>query len=271
VMVDSSQIEQVILNLALNARDAMPKGGKLTIETANVDLDESYAQTRVDLRPGPYVMLAVSDTGTGMSPEVVARIFEPFFTTKTVGKGTGLGLSTVHGIVKQSGGHVEVYTEPGRGSTFKVYLPRVRAGAAAPRAPRSEPEHDSGNECILLVENEDLVRGVLQESLQLRGYKVIVAADGNEAIAICERGDPPIDLLVTDVVMPVMSGPELVARLAAIRPELRVLFISGFPDRALVHQGLRGVGTSFLQKPFSPDALTRTVRAVLDEPRKKAA
>ena len=271
VMVDSGQIEQVILNLVLNARDAMPKGGKLTIETANVDMDESDVQSRVGLRPGPYIMLAVSDTGVGMTPEVVARVFEPFFTTKAVGRGTGLGLSTVHGIVKQSGGHVEIYTEPGRGSTFKVYLPRVRAGAAAARAPRIEPERDSGSECILLVENEDLVRGVIQESLQLRGYRVIVAADGNEAIAICQRADPPIDLLVTDVIMPVMSGPELVGRLAAIRPELRVLFISGFPDRALVHQGLRGVGTSFLQKPFSPDALARTVRAVLDEPRKKAA
>ena len=249
----------------------MPQGGKLTIETANVELDEAYAQNRIEVKPGPYVMLAVTDTGIGMSPEVAARIFEPFFTTKEAGKGTGLGLSTVHGIVKQSGGHIEVYSEPGQGTTFKVYLPRAQGAAEIPSSRRNVTDLHKGSETILLVENEETVRAVVRESLELLGYRVIEARDGVEAIAVCERKDQPIDLLITDVVMPRLNGPELVERLASVRPGLHVLFISGFADHALVHQGLRGGGTAFLQKPFTPDVLARNVRAVLEQPRREAA
>jgi PAS domain S-box-containing protein len=271
VMADPGQIEQVLMNLVVNARDAMPKGGKLTIETANVELDQAYAASRMDVKPGPYVLLAVTDTGTGMSPEIAARVFEPFFTTKEVGKGTGLGLSTVHGIVKQSGGHIEVYTEPGQGTTFKIYLPREKGAVAVAESRPRETRGDRGGETILLVENEEMVRRVMVESLRLRGYTVIEAENGAAAITICERASQPLDLLITDVVMPLMSGPELVQRLSTLRPELPVLFISGFADRALIHQGLRGAGTAFLQKPFSPDVLARSVREMLDDPRQRAA
>jgi signal transduction histidine kinase len=265
VKVDPGQIEQVLMNLVINARDAMPEGGKLTIETANVELDAGYAQTRHEVKPGQYILLAVSDTGCGISRENAVRVFEPFFTTKELGKGTGLGLSTVHGIVKQSGGHIELYSELGEGTTFKVYLPRVEE--AAEQTPVSHPlTRCEGTETLLLVEDEDTIRRVMRESLELLGYLVLEAKDGSHAISHCERRGQPIDLLITDVVMPLMSGPELVQRVATVRPALRVLFISGYADHALVHRGLRAAGSAFLQKPFTPERLARKVRELLDEP-----
>jgi two-component system cell cycle sensor histidine kinase/response regulator CckA len=271
VKADPGQIEQVLMNLVVNARDAMPQGGKLTIETANVELDQDYTRARVDLKPGPYVMMAVSDTGSGMPPEVASRIFEPFFTTKALGHGTGLGLSTVHGIVKQSDGHIEVYSELGQGTTFKVYLPRVEGSAERPAGRPSVVEKCGGTETVLLVEDEEVIRRVLSQSLQGNGYSVLEAGDGSEAIAICERPNQQIDVLITDVVMPLVSGPELVQRVLSKRMGLRVLFISGYTDRALIHQGLRAPGTAFLQKPFTPDVLMRKVRELLDEPVRRAA
>ncbi len=271
VKADPGQIEQVIMNLVVNARDAMPDGGKLTVETANVELSEDYAETRGDLRPGRYVMVAVSDTGCGMTAEVKARMFEPFFTTKELGKGTGLGLSTVHGIVKQSDGHLEVYSELGRGTTFKVYLPRVEEGAERLPAQRTAVGRLDGAETLLVVEDEEAIRRVIGLALRLHGYTVFEAADGSQAIALCERGDPPFHLLITDVVMPLMSGPELAQRVARICPDLRVLFISGYTDRALIHQGSRPSGSAFLQKPFTPETLARRVREILDEPQARAA
>ena len=264
IKADRGQLEQVLINLVVNARDAMPSGGKLTIETANVDLDEGYARSRIELKAGRYVFVAVSDTGCGMSPEVVARIFEPFYTTKEQGKGTGLGLSTVHGIVKQSDGHIEVYSEQGTGTTFKIYLPHVEEAAEATAPPVSSAKPRHGRETILLVEDEEVIRRVITQSLESHGYHVLTAEDGSQAIAFCEGSDQPIDLLITDVVMPLMSGPQLVHRMASLRPELPVLYISGYTDHALVHQGHREAGSAFLQKPFTPDVLARKVREVLD-------
>jgi signal transduction histidine kinase/ActR/RegA family two-component response regulator len=270
IQADPGQVEQVIMNLAVNAQDAMPDGGKLTIETANVDLDEDYTLAR-DLRPGPYVLLAVSDTGCGMSPDVKARIFDPFFTTKEVGRGTGLGLATVHGIVRQSEGYIEVYSEIGHGTTFKVYLPRV-TDASQPLPVRSRPSAAmNGEETVLIVEDEEAIRRVLAVSLRLHGYHVLEAADGSEAVALLRRDDQRVHLLVTDVIMPLMSGPELAHAATRELPDLRVLFISGYTDRALIHQGLRQPGTAFLQKPFTPETLALKVREVLDEPRAAAA
>jgi two-component system, cell cycle sensor histidine kinase and response regulator CckA len=271
VRVDPGQIEQVLVNLVVNSRDAMPRGGKLTLETADVDLDEGFVKGRLDVPPGPYVMLAVSDTGCGMSPETLARVFEPFFTTKETGRGTGLGLSTVHGIVKQSGGHLEVYSEVGRGTTFKVYLPRVDEAAEQRPAGTFEPAHLAGRETVLLVEDEELIRRVVTQALELHGYRVVAVEDGRRALAVCERADQPIDLLVTDVVMPSMNGPELVQRVSRLRPRLPVLYISGYTDRALIHQGQRDAGTAFLQKPFMPDVLVRKIREVLDRSASRAA
>ena len=271
VRADPSQIEQILVNLAINARDAMPEGGKLTIETSNIEIDEGYAHTRMDLKPGRYVMLAVSDTGVGISPEILPQIFEPFFTTKPVGRGTGLGLSMVHGIVKQSEGHIEVYSEPGQGTTFKIYLPRVEGEAEAMPAPARVPGGLTGTETLLLVEDEEVIRRVVRESLRQRGYTVLEASDGVEAITICERPGQRIDLLITDVVMPLMSGPETVRRVQLTRPDLPVLFISGYTDRALVHHGMRDTASAFLQKPFTPDVLARKVRDVLEDRAQRAA
>jgi len=272
VKADPGQMEQVLLNLVVNARDAMPKGGKIIVETANVDLDETYARSHSGARPGPYVLLAVSDTGGGIDPEVRARIFEPFFTTKEVGKGTGLGLSTVYGIVKQSGGLIDVYSEIGHGTTFKVYLPRLEGSvveiAARPRSPVAAAR---GTETILLVEDEDLVRTVIREALELHGYHVVEASDGNQALHALERSSPTFDLVVTDVMMPQMSGPELAERAARINDRLKVLFISGYTDKAVVHHGVVGPRTAYLQKPFSPDVLARKVREVLDGPEAQVA
>ncbi len=264
VKADPGQMEQVIVNLAVNARDAMPSGGKLTIETANTYLDSSYAQTHVAVTPGPYVMLAVSDTGTGIDAQARPHIFEPFFTTKEVGKGTGLGLSTVYGIVRQSGGNIWVYSEVGKGTTFKIYLPRVEESAEEYKRPAALSQLPQGTETILLVEDDEMVRKLAREVLETSGYRVLAATSGSAAMQICEQDRETIHLLLTDVVMPEMSGSEVGIRLQSLHPEMRILFMSGYADNAIVHHGVLDAGTSFLQKPFTPDALALKVREVLD-------
>jgi PAS domain S-box-containing protein len=263
VKADPGQIEQVIMNLAVNARDAMPAGGNLTIETANVDLDESYARSHVTVKPGPHVMLAIADTGVGMSPETMARIFEPFFTTKGLGKGTGLGLATVYGIVKQSGGSIWVYSELGHGTVFKVYLPAVGedldTGGVA-----TEAGSASGTETVLVVEDEESVRSLIRLALASGGYKVMETDDADTALAMCTNQREPIHLLLSDVVMPKMSGPGVAAKVTAVRPEIKVLFMSGYTDDAIVHHGVLTAGVPFIQKPFSPAMLRKKIREVLD-------
>jgi hypothetical protein len=265
VKADPGQLSQIIVNLAVNARDAMPEGGTLILETANVELDGPYVNDHPEARLGAHVMLAVSDTGTGMTPEVKARIFEPFFTTKEEGKGTGLGLATVYGIVRQSGGHINLYSEPGRGTTFKIYLPRVDEVGEALAAVGDRPR--GGSETVLVVEDDDALREITAELLQEAGYRVILAPDGEEALRECARNGGPPDLVITDVVMPRMTGRALSEQLRALGPRLRVLFMSGYTDAAVLYQGLLEPGTAFLQKPFGPEALLRKVREVLDQPR----
>jgi two-component system cell cycle sensor histidine kinase/response regulator CckA len=263
VHVDPSHLEQVILNLVVNARDAMPAGGKLTVETSNVVLDEEYVLHHLLAKTGPYVMMAVSDTGTGMDAKTQARIFEPFFTTKEQGKGTGLGLSIVFGIVQQSGGHIWVYSEPGKGTTFKVYLPRVDAEVDVPREP-STPTTLRGTETILLVEDEEQVRGMVLNVLRRQGYLVVAAQNAGEALLLCEEHPGKIDLLLTDVVMPQMNGPALAKRLTTIRPGLRVLYMSGYTDDSIARHGILEAGASYLQKPVTPSLISRKIREVLD-------
>jgi signal transduction histidine kinase/CheY-like chemotaxis protein len=266
-MADPHHVEQLLVNLVVNARDAMPEGGKLTIETANVDLDETYVSRQPNAKPGPHVMLAVSDTGCGIDPQVLPHIFEPFFTTKEKGKGTGLGLATVFGIVSQSGGHVTAYSEPGRGTAFKVYLPRLADSNAEATAPAAGPASPSlGSETVLLVEDEGAVRALAAEILRRRGYEVVEASGGSEALGLAAGRGGQIGLLVTDVVMPNMSGRQLAERLAALRPGLRVLYMSGYTDNAIVHHGVLDRGVSFIQKPFTPESLARKVRETLDAP-----
>ena len=251
VQADPGQVEQVLMNLVVNARDAMPQGGKLTIETANVELDEGYARHHVGVEPGRYVMLAVTDTGCGMDKGTMDRIFDPFFTTKEFGKGTGLGLSTVYGIVSQSGGHIACTSEPGRGTTFRIYLPRTEARTVRQAEPAPEPVRPGGGEHILVAEDETAVRELIQQMLERLGYRVTVAANGDDALAlVTEKGLDP-DLVITDVVMPGMSGKELIGRLRAIRPGQRFLYMSGYTDNAIGHHGVLDPDTSFLQKPFN--------------------
>jgi two-component system cell cycle sensor histidine kinase/response regulator CckA len=263
VLADPGQLEQVIMNLAVNARDAMPQGGKLTIETAAADLDEAYAHAHVPVRAGSYMMLAVSDTGTGMDAEIKARLFEPFFTTKEMGKGTGLGLATVYGIVKQSGGYIWVYSELGRGTTFKIYLPRIEADPE-PLAPKPAPVSLRGSETVLVVEDEEAVRSLIRTVLETRGYVVMAAEGGEEALRLANAHDGVIHLLVTDVVMPGMSGRDLAQHLAPLRREMKALYLSGYTDDAIVQHGVLEPGIAFLQKPFTPQGLARKVREVLD-------
>ena len=270
VMADPGQIEQVLMNLVVNARDALPEGGKIIIETANVYLDPKSAAKHISVERGVYVMLAVSDTGTGMDAAVQERIFEPFFTTKEVGKGTGLGLSTVYGVVKQSGGNISVYSELGNGTSFKVYLPRVDATTDTARA-ESEAAHISvGTETVLVVEDEEIVRRMTRQILEASGYAVLEAASGHEALEICRVHVGPVHLLLTDVVMPHMSGPRLSEEVVKICPSISVLYMSGYTDNAIVHQGVLQAGMPFLQKPFTPDALAIKVRETLDSPQKKS-
>ncbi|HEY6215964.1 MAG TPA: ATP-binding protein [Pyrinomonadaceae bacterium] len=264
IKADPVQLEQVIMNLVVNARDAMPRGGKLSIETSNVYLDESYAREHVSVDPGEYVMLAISDTGCGMNEETRQRIFEPFFTTKESGKGTGLGLSMVYGIVKQSGGNIWVYSEEGRGTTFKIYFPRVTAEAEEYRRVGNTFEMPKGSETILLVEDAALVRTLARQVLETAGYKVLEAASAEAALTICEPNGTRIDLLLTDVVMPGMSGNDMSKILLARQPDMPVLYMSGYTDEAIVQHGVLEAGINFLQKPFSPGALALKVREVLD-------
>lgn len=264
VKADLCQIEQVIMNLAINARDAMPHGGMLTIETANVDLDEVYCSQHFHAPTGPYVLLAVSDTGCGMDAATQGHIFEPFFTTKEKGKGTGLGLSTVYGIVKQSGGYIYVYSEPGQGTTFKVYLPRVTEDVEVVEPLLPAQSLPRGTETILLVEDESGVRNLIQTILRANGYTLLVASNGHEAVRISDEHDGPIHLLITDVVMPGMSGRELAEHLKPIRAEMKLLCLSGYTEDALFHHGISSEEFAFLQKPFTPAAIICKVRAVLD-------
>ena len=263
VRVDPGQIEQVIINLIVNARDAMPTGGTLVVETANVELDDRYAAEHVGVAPGPYVMLGVSDSGCGMDKQTQARIFDPFFTTKETGKGTGLGLSTVFGIVKQSQGNIWLYSEPNKGTTFKVYIPRTsEAPEAAPLVAVAPPV--GRGETVLIVEDEPEVRALLRRALVQNGYSVIEANDPTDAVKHCQEASGEIDLMITDVVMPGMSGPQLVEEIGTAQPQLKVLYISGYTSSTIVHHGVLDAGVAFLQKPIIPDALLTRVRGLLD-------
>ncbi len=265
VKVDPAQLEHAIINLAINAKDAMPDGGKLIIETQNVFLDENYARTHSEVVPGRYVLIAVSDTGVGMDEEIKSKIFEPFFTTKKEGKGTGLGLASVYGFIKQSGGHIWVYSEPGKGTTFKIYLPAHMEAVEETKIPKEEPEKLDGTETILLAEDEPSILDLIVKILTSYGYRVIPARDGIDALEKAEKFEGRIDLLVTDLVMPRLGGKELYERLKQIRPETKVLFISGYTDNVIIHNFIVKEGINFLQKPFRPMALLKKIRQVLEE------
>jgi CheY-like chemotaxis protein len=263
VRADAAQLEQVVVNLAVNARDAMPHGGRLMIETRNAELDDSYAREHAPVQPGRYVMVALSDTGSGMTPETIAHVFEPFFTTKEAGKGTGLGLSTVYGIVKQSGGYVWCYSEPGQGTTFKVYLPRVDEPIERlPARPAAGPTR--GSETVLLVEDESELRVLTRRMLEKHGYTVLEAGTAGAALALARDHTGPLHLLLADVVLPGASGRMLADELLARRAGLKVLFMSGYTEDAIVHRGVLAANTAFIQKPFSAEGLAAKVREVLD-------
>ena len=264
IRADRSQLEQVVMNLVVNARDAMPNGGKLTIETCNVSLDESYASRHQTVQAGHYVSLAVSDTGVGIAPENLVRIFEPFFTTKELGKGTGLGLSMVYGIVKQSGGNIWVYSEPGRGTSFKIYFPLASGPVDSVAHDQAPVSRHRGVETILLAEDDEQVRELASEALSAAGYSVLAAETPQAAISICRDHAAGIDLLLTDVVMPVIGGRELARQLTAIRPDLRVLYMSGYTPQAILHHGELEANTFFIQKPFTPSSLAAKIREVLE-------
>lgn len=263
VHIDPTQIEQVVLNLVMNARDAMAQGGTLTIETADVTWDELQARRHSGGHAGAYVMLTVHDTGAGMDATTRSRIFEPFFTTKPRGRGTGLGLSIVYGIISQAGGYIDVDSAPGQGAVFRIFLPRVEPHVSVPK-PSAAAKLPQNSETVLLVEDEEEVCSAVDESLQMRGYSVLRARHGREALMICRRHEGPIHLLLTDVVMPQMTGPELAQRISLLRPEIKVLYVSGYTSDALAQHNIIAPGTAFLQKPFTPEALARQVRAVLD-------
>jgi two-component system cell cycle sensor histidine kinase/response regulator CckA len=264
VTADPGQLEQVILNLVVNARDAMPQGGRVTIQTANTTLDHAYADDHAPVVPGHYVLLAVSDTGTGLHPEAKAHLFEPFFTTKEVGKGTGLGLATVYGIVKQSGGYIWVYSEEGQGTTVKIYLPRSDQAAQAPERPPALEGLPTGDETVLVVEDAEAIRSLTLKVLTAQGYSVLVAANGTEALQVALSHSGPLHLVLTDVVMPGMGGRELAQRLSGLRPDLKLLYMSGYTGDAVVHKGMLNDGLPFLPKPFTPEDLAAKVREVLD-------
>jgi two-component system cell cycle sensor histidine kinase/response regulator CckA len=264
IEADPSQLQQIIMNLAVNARDAMPNGGDLTIELAEIVLDGSYASSHPDIVPGPHVLLAISDSGVGMLPEVRARIFEPFFTTKQ--KGTGLGLATVFGIVRQSGAHITVYSEANRGTTFKVYFPVTDKAPAPSEPPSVTVPSQVGSETILVVEDDDQVRALAEQILSRNGYHVLLGQNAGEGILICETFQGAIHLLLTDVVMPHVTGRALAERLAPLRPDMRVLYMSGYADHAIVHHGVLDACLAFLQKPFSSQSLLEKVRDVLGRP-----
>ena len=265
VKTDPGYIEQVIMNLAVNARDAMPSGGKLIIETNNAELDEPYARSHVAINPGLYVKLCVNDTGMGMTPEVKERLFEPFFTTKKKGKGTGLGLSTVYGIVKQSGGNIWVDSEPGLGTTFNIYLPRVDETLEEMRKKGTREDLPAGGETILVVEDEEDVRRLAVRILERQGYTVLEASCGNDALVLSKERKEPIHMVLTDVVMPGMSGPQLTGQLIHLHPKMKVLYMSGYTDNAVLHHGVLEEGVNYIQKPFTIDGLMKKMREVLDK------
>jgi len=265
VSTDPGQIEQVLVNLVVNARDAMPQGGKLTIETANSTLDQTYCRSHAEVKPGRYIMLAVSDTGCGMDAQTQVRIFEPFFTTKELGKGTGLGLAMVFGFIKQSGGHIYVYSEPGLGSTFKMYLPVVETAASSVEAPAGIESMPHGDETILLAEDDRAVRTLTRRVLQSCGYTVLEAAHGGEALQLAEKHTGSLHLLVSDVVMPEMGGRQLAERIVVLKPGIKVLCLSGYTADAVIRHGVLESEIAFLQKPFTPGVLARKVREVLDQ------
>jgi CheY-like chemotaxis protein len=265
IKADPIQLEQVLMNLAVNSRDAMPRGGKITIETKNVEIDETDVRRHPSTKPGPYVVLTVSDTGVGMDKETQSRIFEPFYSTKEVGKGTGLGLSTVFGIVQQSAGTISVYSEPGCGTTFTIYFPQCEAAPAALQQEKTAPLR-GGAETILLVDDAAPLRELIQEILADCGYTVLDAGEAAEALRIAEKHKGPLPLMITDVIMPGLSGSVLAERLTAARPEMRVLFMSGYANPAVVEHGVLGPDCGFLDKPFTRDALVRKVRTLLDLP-----
>ena len=267
VEIDPGQMEQVIMNLVVNARDAMPNGGKLIIETANMDLDGNYFAEHgiVEKRPGSYVMLTISDTGSGMDKEVQKHIFDPFYTTKEKGKGTGLGLSTIFGIVKQNKGFIWIYSEPGQGSTFKIYLPKVKGDVKVEEEEQISVENVGGSEIVLIVEDDKSLRKLARTVLKQKGYKVLVAENGEDALRVSKEHKGPIDLMIADVVMPKMSGKETAERLQPLYPQMKIIYMSGYTDDSIIHRGVLAPGLNFIEKPFTPEMLARKVREVLNK------